>query len=174
MRRLPAILYAALAVALGAAGAAGARTETIPVGTWVGTVGTVGTVSTVGSTGHPYRPAAKLVIGSGGVATASFSGLTGASHDAPTAKTSCSIRYRFFRQAATSSIFLQQGRTQYGSGGHVANSPCVASTTFNALRVVKFAPSRLRADFGTYSPAYANLPISLEFLEGRGYLQRSR
>ena len=60
----------------------------LPTGTW--------TVPASGSRGF-YRPAGKLVIGSG-FATATFSGLLSATHDDPAVTNICTSRFRFAKQ----------------------------------------------------------------------------
>jgi len=143
MKRAAFILLLFAVAGLGAVAAAFALAPSAPTGTWKGTIGATRYYGPAAS----YRPSAVLVVSSFGV-TGTFSGLTGASHDAPTATTSCTIRYRRLRLEGRWTVYMQRGAIQYDrSRGYVKNAPC-EFTDGNALRVTSVAGGRLRADFG--------------------------
>lgn len=162
MRILRTVIWLATFAGVFTGGAFADATAT-PTGTWNGSIAMVGYPS-------EYRPSVRLVVGSA-AATAVFRGLTGATHDASGATTSCTVRYRLLRQAGSSFLYVQQGKPSVGSAGYVANSPCVYSGG-NALRLTRTA-ARLRGDFGQY---WTN-PVTFDFSgsggqASRGYLQR--
>jgi hypothetical protein len=129
---------------------------------WMGTVG--GVPSTQPSPWDAaHRPNARLVVSATAV-DATFEGYTGATHDDPSARTSCSIHYRLVRREGSLNSYRQLGLSRYAGGsGYVANAPCEMSRG-GALKTVS-SGSTLRADFGlTGEPFKAYW---------RGYLRRS-
>jgi hypothetical protein len=118
----------------------------------------VGSVTWIGTVGRPpsmqpspwdaaHRPNAHLVV-SGSAALAEFEGLTGATHDAPDLRTSCTIHYRLVRKSGAWSYYQQVGPSRYAhpGRGYVANAPCEMSGG-GALKTT-LSGSKLRADFG--------------------------
>jgi hypothetical protein len=179
MRKVIALIAASCAASWVAS--AGAESASKAVGTWTGTIGPVPICGfCIRSVAH-YRPSAKLVVSAGGSATATFSGLTGASHDPSNLTTTCAIRYRFARQTGQWSYYTQSGAVQLTSRGYVENAPCInlgfgpghRDEGGNALRVVKVAPDRVRADFGEFEHLPSS-PLTFDFVSQvyRGYLRQ--
>jgi hypothetical protein len=95
----------------------------------------------------PSRPSVKLALGSSN-ARADFSGVTGAAHDAPTAKTTCWISYRFLEKRGSWRYFRGTGRPHLGAGGYVENSPCLGANG-QTLRVRLLSGGTLSVQFDT-------------------------
>jgi len=124
-------------VALGIASQAGA----VGLSTWSGSIAFILERSL------PSRPSVKLALGSSS-ARADFSGVTGAAHDAPTARTTCSISYRFLEKRGSWRYFREIGRPHLGAGGYVENSPCLGANG-QTLRVRLLSSRSLNVQFDT-------------------------
>ena len=95
----------------------------------------------------PSRPSVKLALGAS-TPRADFSGVTGAAHDAPTAKTTCWISYRFLEKRGSWRYFREIGRPHLGAGGYVENSPCLGANG-QTLRVRLLSSRALSVQFDT-------------------------
>jgi hypothetical protein len=135
MRVVTVVLVLAMSSAALAAG----------VSTWSGTIGLVG------ERGLPSHPATKLALGSSAART-DFSGLTGAAHDAPTAKTTCWIAWHFKEKQGAWRYFRETGRPHLTAAGYVENSPCIGATGMT-MRVQMLSAHELRVQFDT-DPLY--------------------
>jgi hypothetical protein len=142
------------------AAAAAARSVRGSAVTWVGAVGRPPAMQpSPFDAAHP--PKARVTV-SGGAIDASFEGYTGATHDSPSARTSCSIHYRFVKREGVWSLYRQVGAARYAGNGYVANAPCEMRLG-GALKTTP-AGSKLRADFGIWGD-----PATY----WRGYLKRA-
>ena len=111
-------------------------------------------------------PATRLVVGAS-TAQGRFSGLTQAAHDAPTARSTCAMSFRFVR-AADGWRLYRQGRPQLvgtSTGGMPEFSPC-QNPSGGMLRV-RPAAGKLKVEFTTFYRA--SEPFAASF---RGYLHR--
>jgi len=145
MRRTAASLICVL-LAAASASAADARSSRVSSSVWVGSIGFV----------HPFSPAVaarranvRLVVTLAAI-EASFEGFTGADHDSPSARTTCSIRYRFFKRQGVWTYYHQVGLSRYPGGQYVQDAPC-ESTNYGAVRTTP-AGGRLKAEFNSWSP----------------------
>jgi hypothetical protein len=124
-------------LALGIAGAAVAA----ELSTWTGTIGLVG------EQGLPSRPSTKLVLGASNGRT-DFSGITGAAHDPPTAKTTCWISWRFKTRSGSWRYYREIGRPHVTAAGYVENSPCLGASGMT-MRLQMLSSHQLRIQFDT-------------------------
>jgi hypothetical protein len=131
--RVLVLVVVSLAIASGAGAA--------QVSTWSGSIAFILERSL------PSRPSVKLALGSSS-ARADFSGVTGAAHDAPTAKTTCWISYRFLEKRGSWRYFREIGRPHQGAGGYVENSPCLGANG-QTLRVRLLSSRSLSVQFDT-------------------------
>jgi hypothetical protein len=113
--------------------------------TWSGKVGTVGAPPGF------YRPSAKLVVGAQKV-QAEFNGLTGATHDAPTATTACSASYRFSEEKSSWRYFIAFARSRPTADGGVTNAPCALKGFVLRLRVLSSHKLTAEFNFSTLRP----------------------
>jgi hypothetical protein len=141
-------------IALTAVGAVQASGSTSPFGTWFGTPR------------FPHNHEAnvlydpiKLVSSSAWVQVES-TGLTGASHDAADAKSTCTTRYRFSSalSAAGWRIYVQQGKPKVSgsvSGGPPTSGICGSSPCCPYRDAVRLRPAgvKLRVEFGSVNPS---------------------
>jgi hypothetical protein len=161
MRRTAASLICVLVTAATAA-AADARWERSSAATWSGTVGFV----------HPFSPIvaarranARLVVSATAI-DASFEGYTGADHDSLSARTSCSIHYRFVKRQGPWSYYHQIGDARYAAGQYVQDAPC-ESVNYGAVRTT-LGDGKLKAEFASWNPDER----LMEAPEWRAYLRR--
>ena len=157
-------------VALLAVGAAQGGAGASPFGTWLGT-------PRFPHKSGQYDPI-KLVAGPVWVQVES-TGVTGASHDAATAKSTCTTRYRFSGALSADGWlgYVQEGKPKVsGSVGGGAPSNGICGSTPGAYRdAVRLRPAgaKLRVEFG--ATAKANGPKPNDFDQRyykSGYLHR--
>jgi hypothetical protein len=142
--RLPcaAVLAAvAAAVCLGVAAGADAAPTAVPSGTWVGWAG--GPIAA----GLPRERLAqyRITVGPQAVNVVA-SGPTGASHDSPSARATCTSRFRFEKEQAGWRHYVQTSGTIKGEGG-LETAPC--STRPETLVRLRPAGAKLKVEFGT-------------------------
>jgi hypothetical protein len=133
--------------AAAAAVAADGRTAQNATVTWVGTVGLLAAMQP-SPWDAAHRPNVRLVVSAAAI-DATFEGYTGATHDSPTARTTCWVHYRFVKRQGSWSYYRQVGAARYvGNNGYVANAPCIGRVG-GAVKTIT-AGSKLRADFGLW------------------------
>jgi hypothetical protein len=120
-------------------------------------------------------PTAKLVVGQAWV-TAHFSGITQAAHDAPDARSTCSMRLRFSKALSSGGwrAYEQAGKISFGgnvSGGPPERSACqgaVASGQSHVVLRMRRAGAKLKAEFGQHFKQTATAEFGQDSL--RAYL----
>jgi hypothetical protein len=141
-------------IAMAAVGAVQASGSASPFGTWFGTP----KFPHRHETHELYDP---IELGSGPVwVQVESTGLTGASHDAADAKSTCTTRYRFSSplSAAGWRIYVQQGKPKVSgsiSGGPPTSGICGSSPCCpyrDAVRLRR-AGMKLRVEFGSVNPS---------------------
>jgi hypothetical protein len=135
---------------------------------WTGSVGCTGPNHFC----HERRSTARLVV-SGSTATAVFEGYTEASHDPESARSTCTLHYRFVSAKGPWRYYHQVGRTANGAGGSVFNAPCWPDR-IGAMRTTPAGP-RLRAEFAHHDPLVRDDPEARLWTPEplyRGYLSR--
>ena len=162
LMRKPAAFFLGVLLAAAAAAGAGARDEQRNATAWVGTVGFVNASPITAG----RRANARLVVSPAAI-DASFEGFTGASHDSPSARTSCSIHYRFVKREGAWSYYHQVGVAHYTAVQYVQNAPC-ESIDYGAVKTISVG-AKLRADFGSFDRYELFEPAPL----WRAYLRRA-
>jgi hypothetical protein len=146
MRQRSALFVLAAALVLVAV--AQARTEGSVYGTWIGTPRVAGK----SGPGYRYDPV-KLVVGTAHMQVDS-TGPTIASHDAPSATSTCTTRYRFNSVLSRDGwrVYVQEAATKISgavSGGQPSYGVCGASlAAFRDAVRLRPAGTKLRVEFG--------------------------
>jgi len=125
-----------LILSFGIAGAAHAA----GLSTWTGTIGLVGERGL-------NHPSTKLALGASNSRT-DFTGLTGAAHDPPTAKTTCWIAWRFKEKSGAWRYYREIGRPHLTAAGYVQDSPCLGANGMT-MRLKMLSSHELRIQFDT-------------------------
>jgi hypothetical protein len=131
------VLMLVVILALGIAGAALAA----GLATWTGTIGLVG------ERGLPSHPSTKLILSASNGRT-DFSGITGAAHDPPTAKTTCWISWHYKVRSGSWRYYREIGRPHLTAAGYVENSPCLGADGMT-MRLQMLSSHELRIQFDT-------------------------
>lgn len=166
-------LGAVLSLAALAAAPVAAAPAAAPLGTWKGKI--------VPSERTYTIPSITLVVAARGLET-TVTGLTGASHDPPTATTSCSVAYRLVGQSAGWLYYEQAAPSRMTAVGYVEGAPCGADgrrSPGGVGYVLRLRPpppgGKLAVQVSTWIRSPKSLPETIEALRPpawRGFLTR--
>ncbi len=153
-----------------AAGVGGAGSVSVPVGTWKGRIVPHERTYTI--------PSITLVLTARAV-WEEVSGLTGAAHDAPTATTTCSVRYKLAGEKNGWFYYEQAAPSALSALGYVEGAPCSADGRRSPggigylLRLHPPQGGKLAVEVTTWSRApksFADVVAALQYVGWRGYL----